>query len=54
MYISTFVYIYRLVSAAAVFKGNFEINKFLQNEMTSDSFRKIMTKFNFMCDVTAK
>ena len=41
----------RLVSVAAVFKGNFEINGFLQNEMASNSFWKIMAKFSFMCDV---
>ena len=28
----------RLVLAADVFKGNFEISKFLQNVMTSNSF----------------
>ena len=28
----------------------FEINKFLQDKMMSNSFWKIMTKFNFMCD----
>ena len=43
----------RLVSTTAAFKGNFEVNNFLQDEMTSNSFWKIMTKFNFMCDVAA-
>ena len=43
----------RLVSTAAAFKGNFEVSNFLQDEMTSNSFWKIMTKFNFMFDVAA-
>ena len=38
----------RLVSAAVIFKENFEINKFLQNQITSNSFWKIMTKFIYI------
>ena len=28
----------RLVSTTAAFKGNFEVNNFLQDEMTANSF----------------
>ena len=44
----------RLVSTAAVFKGNFEMNKFLQDEMPLNSFLKIMKKFNSISEVAAK
>ena len=56
IYIYIYVYIYifsRLVSAATVFKWNFKINNFLQNEIISNGFWKNMTKFSFMCDMAA-
>ena len=61
IYIIYIIYIYifivrrlffRLVLATAVFKKNFEMSIFLQNEMTSNGFLKIMKKFSFICDAS--
>ena len=57
IYIYIYIFIvrrlfFRLVLATAVFKKNFEMSIFLQNEMTSNGFLKIMKKFSFICDAS--